>query len=198
MENATKALLISAGVLIVIVLVAIGISLLNSASSTTDSAAGTTELLSSATEDSLDVLSGYQTYKLGDKVINRTILFNSQFQSNIELIYNTEYIITMKYEVVENSNNNVLSLGIGFGNRKNTQDPTGTYLIDIKDIPYSTYNTGAKGTIQYSFVWNTNNSKYNELKEKGPVYIWLRPASPSNNCKVNCYDIKIKTKSINK
>ncbi len=64
MENATKALLIAAAVLIAIVLIALGVNLLNAGSDTSDKAEQVSESIStsinSQAEQINSALSGYQ------------------------------------------------------------------------------------------------------------------------------------------
>lgn len=75
MENATKALLIAAAVLIVIVLIALGVRLLNSSKETSDQIDSTSEALSSKTSD----LKDSTTSSLQILSMNEIERFNHQF-----------------------------------------------------------------------------------------------------------------------
>ena len=62
MENATKALLIAAAVLVVIVIIALGVRLLGTAGDTSESAEQVSTALSSSTESAVtDITSGLQS-----------------------------------------------------------------------------------------------------------------------------------------
>ena len=58
MENATKALLIAAAVLIAIVLIALGVNLLNSSGNAADQAGDVSEELNSTTDQAIQDIQG--------------------------------------------------------------------------------------------------------------------------------------------
>ena len=156
MENAQKALLIAAGISIAIMLIAFGIKIFSSFGNAVDQAESIGKSLSIATEDSIDVFKGYEIVRSTKEIVdNPANLYYNQYPTNVVLSYDYIYTITYDYEVLENSNNDIIGCGIGFCN----PDTNVKYAKDIiycKD--FSKYSEGTKGKFEISFKLSDYNS----------------------------------------
>lgn len=185
MENATKALLIAAAVLIAIILIALGISIVNSTGDVSDSAdeVGTQIAVKAddISEDTLSILDDINNENL-IKVANRVATVNNEYYENyfpdnpkLLLEPNTTYILSFDYEII--SADYSIGCGIGYGK---------THYA--KDILYSvTYPNQTKG--KFSKTFKTPNT-FNTDKP----YLQIRFARMNNpgKFKVNIKNVKFK------
>lgn len=150
MENATKALLIAAAVLIVIILVALGIKLLGDSGNVADSADEVGEhvvvkadKVSKETLGILDDINNKNLVKVKDMT---TSVSNSYYQNvfpqnpKVLLEASTKYILSFDYKI--NHADYAIGCGIGYGKTHYS-----------KDILYSvTYPNQKEGTFSKTFT----------------------------------------------
>lgn len=151
MENTTKALLIAASVLIVILLVTFALRILNSTNNDiSDSADNVGEGITSQTEDASKKLSNIFKDTTSKNLVNisdfninmNNFYYHSYFPTNpvVLLEPNTKYTLSFDYKI--NSADYRIGCGIGYGE---------TYYQ--KDIIYSqTYPNQTKGTFEKTFT----------------------------------------------
>ena len=195
MENTSKALLIAAAVLIVILIISISLKVYTSIKSTPDTTDKIGKAIDRASDDATLVIDGYKVFRNSDKAVNNpNNKYYTEYSTGIKLQPDYVYTVSLDYEVLENKNNSQLGCGIGFN------DPeigSTTYNKDIVWwVNYSDYSEGAKGKFKFSFKLNDYPNAlnaYNEYIKKGEVKISLRPARsriPSEFV-VGCSNIRI-------
>ena len=102
MENASKALLISAAVLIAILLISFGIRIFNSTDNTDDMVYGMGQEILSETKDASDVIDGYLIKRFPDTTVeNPSNGYYINYFTKMELKENKKYIISFDYIIRE-------------------------------------------------------------------------------------------------
>lgn len=148
MENSTKALLIAAGVLVVIVIVAMSISILNSSEGISDSADKVSDGVSQESDDVtkeaigvLDDVNNKNLINAEDEEVNINYWYQNYFPQNPKILLepDTEYTLSFDYKVIYADY--TVGCGIGYGK---------THYI--KDILYSvTYPNQTEGRFIKTF-----------------------------------------------
>ena len=170
MENASKALLIAAGVLIVILIIAISMRIFNS----TGDIAGDTEMIGESITGSISEASKEAIYELKDlngKSLIRVeeheadakqnSYYSSYFPQNPKVLLkpNTKYMLSFDYKVNYATQN--VGCGIGCGER--------AYILDIvyNKIYYRKNSNEKEGSFKYTFT--TPQKFMVKVKENGVV-----------------------------
>lgn len=175
MENATKALLIAAAVLIAIILVAMAISLLNSVGNTSDSAEQVGERVvveadnvSGDVISLLDDLNNKNLINVADRKEEFNWWYQNYFPKNPKLLLepSTTYVLSFDYKI--NYADSTVGCGIGYGKTHYS-----------KDILYSvTYPNQTEGKFVKTF---TTPSTFNTDEP----YLQLRFARMNQPGKLN-------------
>lgn len=160
MENASKVLLIAAGVLIVILIVTVVLRLFNSANGVAESGGKVGETVATETTESSDELINILEKNLVRIKDKKVTIENDYYKDelvgnyNVLLEYNTTYKLTFDYNVI-NTDEKVIYCSIGCGETKGYK----------KDLTYKIYydnrkNTAkAKGTCEIIYTFNETNMK---------------------------------------
>ena len=190
MENASKALLISAAVLIAILLISFGIRIFNSTDNTDDMVYGMGQEILSETKDASDMIDGYLIKRFPDTTVeNPSNGYYINYFTKMELKENKKYIISFDYIIREKEKTDICC-GIGIGTR-------GEYWYN-RDLEYAIKYPSQELNTKKTFTFVLEPSKYsayNENKDK-KVYLSLRLARTGkpSKFKVDIQNITIKYK----
>ncbi len=193
MENASKALLIAAAVLIVILLITFGIRILGTSSNNVDDAAYVVgQEITSKTDDASDIIAGYLVKRYSDTAVNDPYNgYYIDYFTGIEINEKNTYIISFDYIIKEKKPDTIICCGIGMG-----IDTPNQYKKDfVYQVRYPSQNIGTKNTFTFKLKPNLYRN-YIKNKDK-KIYLSLRLArtDPPSKFKVDIQNIKIKYKA---
>lgn len=149
MENATKALLIAASVLIVIVLIALGVGLLNSTNNTSDQAKNASNLLGNSSSEAIDsVTAALNKYNNSTPETISVDIHPTEFGGRYATITAEK---NMTWQEFANSTYNNIGLKI---------NASGYPIIEIEGTNYYLYNFLGGKTIQKKDMTIQGTSNY--------------------------------------
>lgn len=192
MENVSKALLIAATVLVVIILITLGIKVFNSSSGSAEDAQQVGKEISLATSDAADIIAGYSVKRYSDTPVEIKDYYYTDYFTGIEIDENATYVISFDYIIEEKGVPNIgCGIGMGFDNPK-------AYNKDFKyQEAYPNQEIGKKNTFKYELKPNTIANYINNKNKYSKIYLSLRLArtDPASTFKVKIENIKIKYKA---
>ena len=191
MENVSKALLIAATVLVVIILITFGIRVFNSSSGSAEDAQQVGKEISLLTSDAADITAGYSVKRYLDTYVEVDDYYYKNYYTGIEIDENATYVISFDY-IIEEKGDYDIGCGIGMG-----FDKPNIYNKDIKyEATYPNQEIGKKNTFRYELKPKDSENYKNNKNKHSKIYLSLRIARTylKSTFKVKIENIKIKYK----
>ena len=208
MDNAPKAILIAAAILIVILLITFAIRIFTTTNGLSDDVSKLGSLIHTSGVDPVDIISGYDIDTRNDEGIEVNQHWYKESSTDTLLELNASYKVSFHYKIIKNTRNEPIGCGIGFNNPNLGRH---TYNHDIFWICiFENYSQGAEGDFEKIFTFNDSSRGADVYKEwikdnEGKIFIQLRLARNNNSntgnpeerstFKVECTNIKVKIKN---